>query len=74
MDGLGLNADKLTRDMSTRIGIALRALGCGRIEKRNGMTRYWYTAPDKRTIKQVSGHAVSCPEQAATGGLGDCPF
>lgn len=47
MDGLDLDAGKLTRDMQTRIGIALRKLGCGRIEKRNGSTRYWYTPPER---------------------------
>ena len=46
MDGLELDAGKLTRDMQTRIGIALRKLGCGRIEKRNGSVRYWYTPPE----------------------------
>jgi len=31
--------------MSTRAGIALRQLGCTRVEKRNGMIRYWYKPP-----------------------------
>lgn len=44
-EGLKMDASKLTRDVQTRIGIALRKLGCGRVEKRNGMTRYWYTPP-----------------------------
>jgi putative DNA primase/helicase len=44
---LKLDASKLTRDMQTRIGIALRKLGCTRFEKRNGMTRYWYKPPAK---------------------------
>lgn len=43
----GIDASKLTRDMSTRAGIALRQLGCRRVEKRNGMTRYWYEPPPK---------------------------
>lgn len=45
MTGLKLDASKLTRGTQTRIGIALRKLGCARIEKRNGMTRYWYAPP-----------------------------
>lgn len=44
-DGLNIDASKLTRDLQTRIGIALRKLGCGRIERRNGMTRFLYTPP-----------------------------
>jgi putative DNA primase/helicase len=38
---------QLTRDLQTRIGKALAALGCERQEKRNGMTRYWYKPPQK---------------------------
>lgn len=74
MDGLGLKADKLTRDMSTRIGIALRKLGCGRIEKRNGMTRYWYVPPPKTETKQSSGHVDFTPAQPGMGGPRVCPF
>lgn len=43
----GIDASKLTRDMSTRAGIALRQLGCRRVEKRNGMVRYWYEPPPR---------------------------
>lgn len=43
--GLDLDASKLTRDLQTRIGIALRKLGCTKVEKRNGMIRYWYQPP-----------------------------
>lgn len=50
-EGLKMDASKLTRDMQTRIGIALRKLGCGRIEKRNGMVRYWYTPPARETAR-----------------------
>jgi predicted P-loop ATPase len=38
---------QLTRDLQTRVGKALAALGCERQEKRNGMTRYWYKPPQK---------------------------
>ena len=44
-DCLKLDAAKLTRDLQTRIGIALRKLGCTRVERRNGMIRYWYKPP-----------------------------
>jgi len=43
--GLHLTAAQLTRDLQIRIGKALSALGCKRIEKRNGMSRYWYKPP-----------------------------
>jgi hypothetical protein len=43
--GLHISPAQLTRDLETRIGKALRALGCERIEKRNGMSRFWYKAP-----------------------------
>lgn len=46
MEGLELDASKLTRDLQTRIGTALRKLGCTKIEKRNGMTRFWYKPPN----------------------------
>ncbi|MBS1198138.1 MAG: virulence-associated family protein [Proteobacteria bacterium] len=44
-DGLGLDAAKMTRDIQTRVGTALRKLGCTKFEKRNGVTRYWYKPP-----------------------------
>jgi predicted P-loop ATPase len=54
MEGLKLDASKLTRDAQTRIGIALRKLGCKRVEKRNGMTRFWYEPPEK-TAESMTG-------------------
>lgn len=50
-DGLKLDASKLTRDVQTRIGTALRKLGCERVEKRNGMTRFWYKPPTRNGAK-----------------------
>lgn len=47
MDGLEMDASKLTRDLQTRVGISLRKLGCTKVERRNGMTRYWYKPPEK---------------------------
>jgi len=71
MDGLGLKADKLTRDTQTRVGIALRKLGCARVEKRNGMVRYWYKPPTRNgatsqdtvqpTYETQSGKALHVP-------------
>jgi putative DNA primase/helicase len=62
MDGLKMDASKLTRDLQTRIGISLRKLGCAKVEKRNGMTRFWYKPPEK-TAKSES----SMPAQQPTG-------
>lgn len=45
MEGLKLDASKLTRDIQTRLGQALRRLGCTKIEKSNGITRFWYKPP-----------------------------
>lgn len=59
-DGLKVDASKLTRDFTTRVGIALRKLGCERVEKRNGMTRFWYQPP-------VKNEAISTPAQPFGG-------
>lgn len=48
MDCLKLDASKMTRDMQTRVGIALRKLGCAREERRNGMVRFWYKPPERK--------------------------
>lgn len=52
---LKLDASKLTRDLQTRIGIALRKLGCTRVERRNGMIRYWYKPPVRNEASSTSG-------------------
>lgn len=46
-EGLKLDVSKLTRDLRTRIGMALSKLGCVRVEKRSAKIRYWYIAPRK---------------------------
>lgn len=61
---LGLDASKWTRDMQTRVGTALRKLGCARIEKRNGMVRFLYKPPEK----EVSS-AAGQPAQHTSGGV-----
>jgi predicted P-loop ATPase len=54
-DCLKLDASKLTRDLQTRIGIALRKLGCTRFERRNGMTRFWYKPPARNGASSTAG-------------------
>lgn len=56
IDGLKLDASKLTRDLQTRIGICLIKLGCTKVEKRNGMIRFWYKPPQK-TVTSTSNIA-----------------
>jgi predicted P-loop ATPase len=58
MEGLKLDASKLTRDLQTRIGISLRKLGCTKVEKRNGMTRFWYKPPQKTATSNSSTPAL----------------
>lgn len=72
MDGLGLGADKLTRDTQTRVGIALRKLGCTRVEKRNGMVRYWYKPPVRNGAASVDAATIAQPNPKIGGR--DVPF
>lgn len=58
MDGLDLDASKLTRDLQTRIGTALRKLGCTKVEKRNGMTRFWYKPPARNGAGSTAGNVA----------------
>lgn len=64
LNGLDLDASKLTRDLQTRIGNALRKLGCIKIEKRNGMTRFWYRPP--QLIKPVQSAPIQASRPAGT--------
>lgn len=52
---LKLDASKLTRDLQTRLGHALRKLGCTRVERRNGMIRFWYKPPVRNEASSKSG-------------------
>ncbi|MDQ7989033.1 MAG: VapE family protein [Candidatus Dactylopiibacterium sp.] len=86
-EALKLDASKMTRDLQTRVGIALRKLNCTRVEKRNGMTRFWYKPPARNEASsnpvspaQPSAHsATHAPAPAATqaprySGGRDVPF
>lgn len=64
MDGLKLDASKLTRDLQTRIGTALRKLGCTKVEKRNGMTRFWYKPPARNGAGSTAGLPASNGQEA----------
>lgn len=66
---LKISYAQLTRDMQTRLGKALSALGCERFEKRNGMVRYWYKPPKK----EATSRSVM-PAQQAMEDDSDIPF
>lgn len=61
-DGLDVDASKLTRDLQTRIGHALKKLGCEKVEKRNDVTRYWYKPPQK-TATSISSKSMQSKDE-----------
>jgi putative DNA primase/helicase len=73
MEGLKLPANALTRDLQTRVGIACRKLGCTRVEKRNGMVRYWYKPPARNGASSQSAGQPSPLSRPPQGGH-DAPF
>lgn len=68
MDGLKLDASKLTRDLTTRVGIALRKLGCEKVERRNGMIRFWYKPPVRKEATSTAVDSSSQLAQPVSGG------
>jgi hypothetical protein len=62
-DGLQMDYSKLTRDVQTRVGNALKALGCTRVERRNGTVRFWYRPPTRKAASSGPLHA-----QLSSGG------
>lgn len=46
---LDLTESPLTRDLRTRVGLALRKLGCQKFERRNSPVRFWYQPPAKKS-------------------------
>lgn len=44
-EALTLDAGRITRDVTTRVGALLHKLGCGKRERRNGVVRFVYTVP-----------------------------
>lgn len=69
-DGLKLDASKLTRDLQTRVGVALRKLGCEKVEKRNGMVRFWYKPP----ARNGAGSTIVPPPEKPSEGTRYAPF
>lgn len=53
---LKIDSAKLTRDIQTRIGAALRQLGCTRKEKRSDLiSRFWYEPPERKQAMSTTG-------------------
>lgn len=60
---LGMDASKISRDIQTRIGNALRQLDCKRVEKRNSEHRFWYKPPERKLATSTTGADASQPQQ-----------
>lgn len=54
MSGLKLDAKAMTKDVQTRVGIALRKLGCERVERRHAANRFVYRRPAKKVASSES--------------------
>jgi len=64
MECLKLDPSKMTRDIDTRVGIALKKLGCRRVERRlNAVARYWYLPP-ARLEAEAPKRAEAVPQPA----------
>ena len=72
---LGITGAHLTRDNQTRIGIALRELGCEKLELRtHSDARKWYRPPQKEAANPARDDSGLGP-QGSDGGEGDdIPF
>lgn len=47
-EGLKIEARSITRDIQTRVGIALAKLGCERVERRHAASRFVYRPPRRK--------------------------
>lgn len=54
LKGLKLDAKALQRDVQTRVGIALKKLGCERVERRNAVVRFMYKRPERKAASSTS--------------------
>lgn len=62
---LKIDSAKLTRDIQTRIGAALRNLGCTRKEKRSDLiSRFWYEPPPRKPAMSTTGGFVTTEGEA----------
>jgi putative DNA primase/helicase len=54
LNELKIEPARHTRDIQTRVGKALKALGCVKVEKRNHEIRKWYKPPSRSEAESVS--------------------
>lgn len=52
-EALKLDAGRMTRDVMTRVGMLLKKLGCTRVERRNGVSRFVYVLPGWSRYQQA---------------------
>lgn len=52
-EALKLDAGRMTRDVMTRVGMLLKKLGCTRVERRNGVSRFVYVLPAWTRFQQA---------------------
>jgi putative DNA primase/helicase len=62
LSGLKLDARALTKDVQTRVGIALRKLECERVERRNAVPRFVYRRPTRKAASSESEVGQRVPE------------
>lgn len=58
MSGLKIEAKSITRDVQTRVGIVLGKLGCERVERRNGPSRFVYKRPRRNAASSQATDAA----------------
>ena len=64
-------------ELEDELHFELRKLGCERVEKRNGMVRYWYKPPKKTAKSNAPPQATSTPQAPLapeSGGDDAIPF
>lgn len=63
MSGLKLDAKSLTKDVQTRVGTALRKLGCEKVERRLELPRFVYKRPPRKAASSMPGVNQSVDEE-----------
>lgn len=66
LSGLKIEARSITRDIQTRVGIVLAKLGCERVERRHGPSRFVYKRPPR--------NAASSPSAETAASAAEVPF
>jgi hypothetical protein len=61
--GLKVDAGKITKEMTTRLGLVMRKLGWSKVEKRNQHPRYVYERPKKTASDDSARSAGSVGDE-----------